>query len=107
MLATGVRPLVRSNSTPACFRAHGGASRMSFGVPDVSTPNTLPSGATDTPCTPVANTPPAPAADSRPLATIDFLPLATLTMLLVSPRQNLFSPLPWHSLPPLPDGRVF
>ncbi len=75
---------------------------MSFGVPDVKTPNTRPSGATETPCTPVAKTPPAPAADSRPLATIDFLPFATFTMLLVIPRQNLFSPLPWQSLPPLP-----
>jgi hypothetical protein len=31
-----------------------------------------------------------------------FLPFATLTMPLVRPKQNLFSPLPWQSLPPLP-----
>jgi hypothetical protein len=102
MLATGVRPLVKSNRRPACLRTHAGALPMSFGVPDVSTPNTRPSGATDTPCTPVANTPPAPAADNSPLAKMLFWPFATLTMLLVKPRQNLFSPLPWQSLPPLP-----
>ena len=102
MLATGVRPLVRSNRRPACLRAHAGAPRMSFGVPEVSTPNTFPSGATETPCTPVANTPPAPDVESKPLMKVVFLPLATLTMLLVMPMQNLFSPLPWQSLPPLP-----
>ena len=75
---------------------------MSFGVPEVSTPNTFPSGATETPCTPVAKTPPAPDVESKPLMKVVFLPLATLTMLLVMPMQNLFSPLPWQSLPPLP-----